>query len=162
MYNRNREELKNFLFLKSKLFKTFRFISRLILGGIFIYASIDKIAFPGDFAKALQAYSFIPEFLINPIAIILPWVELIAGIFLITGMFIRQTTLFISLLLITFLMITTIGFISGTLQECGCFSKSQFFYTNNIVFITIRDLMLLVISILLFLASKTETSLSYQ
>lgn len=136
------------------------FIGRLILGGIFIYASIEKIAFPGDFAKAVQAYSIIPKFLINPIAIILPWVELIAGLFLITGLFLKQTALFVSFLIIIFFVSTTIGFVTGTLQECGCFSKSQVLYTNNKALIAFRDLLLLVISILLCLTLKTETSLS--
>jgi uncharacterized membrane protein YphA (DoxX/SURF4 family) len=151
-------EQKNYMLTRSQISKTVAFIGRLILGGIFIYASIDKIAFPGDFTKVVQAYSFIPEFLINPVAIILPWIELIAGIFLITGMFIRHTTLLISFLLIIFLINTTIGFTTGTLQECGCFSKSQFLFTNSIALIEIRDSMLLVISILLFLSSKPKAA----
>jgi len=132
-----------------KLSKIFQFILRLILGGILIYASIDKIAFPGDFAKAVQAYTMLPEFLIKPTVIILPWIELIAGIFLITGMFLRQTALFISFLLIVFFVNTTIGFMNGTLHDCGCFNKSQFLYTDKKALIVIRDLLLIMMSIFL-------------
>jgi len=131
--------------------------ARIVLGGIFIYASIDKIAFPGEFTKAVQAYSIIPEFLINPVVIILPWIELIAGIFLVAGILLKQTALFISFLIIIFFINTTIGFITGTLQECGCFSKSQILYTNNKTLTVFRDLLLFMMSVLLYLSSKTKT-----
>jgi len=122
---------------------------RFILGSILIYASIDKIAFPGEFLKAVQAYTMLPKFLISPIVIILPWIELIAGIFLITAIFLRQTALFITFLLVLFLVSTIIGFMNGTLLDCGCFSKSQFLYTDDITLVVIRDLLLIGMSIFL-------------
>ena len=35
-------------------------VARLILGGVFIYASIDKILNPGDFAKIINNYHVLP------------------------------------------------------------------------------------------------------
>ena len=54
-------------FKKNKIFQSngFQIISRLILGFIFIYASIDKIAFPKKFAKIVQSYKIIPDFLVE-------------------------------------------------------------------------------------------------
>jgi len=36
--------------------------ARLILGGIFIYASVEKIAYPVEFAKNVQNYNILPGF----------------------------------------------------------------------------------------------------
>ena len=52
--------------------------ARLILGGVFIYASIDKILNPGDFAKIISNYHVLPFGLENLLAITLPWVELLS------------------------------------------------------------------------------------
>ena len=52
-----------------------QFLARLLLGGIFIYASIDKIAFPGDFARIIENYGLLPSFVVKPFAILLPWLE---------------------------------------------------------------------------------------
>ncbi len=48
-------------------------IARLFLGGVFIYASVDKILHPGDFARAVYNYQILPDGLINLTALALPW-----------------------------------------------------------------------------------------
>ena len=35
-------------------------LCRLVLGGVFIYASLDKIAHPAEFAKAIGNYHVLP------------------------------------------------------------------------------------------------------
>ena len=44
-------------------------ICRLILGGVFIYASIDKIANPAEFAKAVGNYHVLPFGMENLVAL---------------------------------------------------------------------------------------------
>ena len=46
--------------------------ARLILGGVFIYASLDKIAHPAEFAKAIGNYHVVPFGLENLMALALP------------------------------------------------------------------------------------------
>ena len=58
-------------------------VSRLILGGIFIYAAMDKIAHPDQFAEIVYNYKLLPGALVNLMAIVLPWVEILAGVFLV-------------------------------------------------------------------------------
>ena len=54
-------------------------ICRFILGIIFIYASIDKIANPIEFSNAIDNYHIIPSQLSNLVALVIPWVELFIG-----------------------------------------------------------------------------------
>ena len=58
---------------------------RLILGGVFALASLDKIIFPLAFAKSISNYQILPEQFVNLVAVTLPWVELILGALLIFG-----------------------------------------------------------------------------
>ena len=99
--------------------------SRLILGGVFIYASIDKIINPGDFAKIVGNYHVLPFGLENLMAIVLPWLELIAGICLIIGVMVDGSTILVVLMNIVFIFAITQALARGISIECGCFSVSS-------------------------------------
>ena len=60
--------------------------SRIVLGVVLIYASIDKIIHPEAFAKLIGNYNVLPFGLENVVAIILPTLELIVGCCLILGL----------------------------------------------------------------------------
>lgn len=96
--------------------------ARLVLGAVFIYASIDKILYPQAFAKAVYNYQILPDFLINLTAIILPWLELILGLFLIIGLFHEGSVWIVTLLLVMFFGSMTFNLARGLDIHCGCFS----------------------------------------
>jgi len=100
-------------------------VSRLILGGVFIYASIDKIINPGDFAKIIGNYHVLPLGLENLVAIVLPWLELIAGVCLIIGVMVDGATILVVLMNIVFIFAITQALARGISIECGCFSVSS-------------------------------------
>ena len=62
---------------------------RWLLGGLFVLASAHKIMDPAAFAKIIFGYDLFPAAAINLIAIILPYIELTAGLALITGVYPR-------------------------------------------------------------------------
>ena len=62
-------------------------VLRLALGGIFLYASIDKIIHPRAFAEIIFNYHLLPDQLINVMALILPWLEGLLAVFLLLGWF---------------------------------------------------------------------------
>lgn len=97
-------------------------ISRWILGGVFIYASLDKILHPDAFAQAIYNYQILPDALINISALILPWLELILGILLIAGRLMPGTVVITNLLLILFIGALSFNVYRGLDVSCGCFS----------------------------------------
>ncbi|RJQ39346.1 MAG: DoxX family membrane protein [Nitrospiraceae bacterium] len=104
--------------------------ARLILGAVFIYASIDKIIHPADFAKAVYNYQILSYYLINLTAIILPWLELILGVFLIIGLFREGSVCLVTGLLVVFLGSMIFNLARGLNIHCGCFNTSTG-NTNN-------------------------------
>ena len=100
----------------------FALVARLILSGVFIYASLDKILHPAAFAEAVFNYQLLPSQLINLMALILPWLELILGVLLLTGIWLPGATLGVNLLLITFLGALIINTARGLNISGGCFS----------------------------------------
>ena len=98
------------------------FVFRWVLGAIFIYASINKIEDPAALSEAISNYRLFPDVLINLLAIWLPWLELMTGLFLITGLWIKGNALILSILSLLFGIITGIAIFRGLDISCGCFS----------------------------------------
>ncbi len=99
-------------------------VARLILGAVFLYASIDKIIHPEEFAKAVYNYQILPDFLVNLTAIALPWLELILGLCLIIGMFREGSACVATVLMLVFLAAMIFNLARGLDIHCGCFSTS--------------------------------------
>ncbi len=100
-------------------------LARLIVGIIFIYASLDKITHPGDFAKAIGNYHVLPWGLENLLGLSLPWLELLTGICLIFGIMIDGAALLSAVLLAVFILAISQALLRGIDIECGCFKVSS-------------------------------------
>ncbi len=100
-------------------------IFRVILGVVFIWASIDKIVHIDLFAKAIYNYHVAPGWLVNIMAIFMPWVELFAGVCLVLGFWPRGAATLIGAMLVMFIVALTIVYVRGVDINCGCFSVSD-------------------------------------
>ena len=93
---------------------------RLVLGYVFIYASIGKISNPLDFSIAIQNYRILPDSLSNIMAIILPWLELYCGLFLVLGILPRGSSIIIASLTTVFIIAIISAMVRGLDISCGC------------------------------------------
>ncbi len=100
-----------------------QYFFRLILGGVFIWAGIIKITNPLGFAQDISNYQILPQSISFFLALFLPWIEVICGVFIITGLFLRSSSLFLSGLLGGFLILMIVTLIRGIDVECGCFGS---------------------------------------
>jgi putative oxidoreductase len=105
--------------------------ARWILGLTFIYASFHKIISPADFANIVYEYNLFPEIFINLIAIVIPFLELVAGFALIIGLYPRSAAIIINFLLLSFIAALAINLIRGYEFNCGCFSTGQSGYARS-------------------------------
>lgn len=100
------------------------FWARLVLGGIFIWAGADKILHPAAFAQAINNYQILPGKTINLTALILPWVEVLLGTFLVLGVWLPGSVAVANVLLLVFLGTLVFNVARGLDVHCGCFSSS--------------------------------------
>jgi uncharacterized membrane protein YphA (DoxX/SURF4 family) len=106
-------------------------VMRLVLAVVFIYAAFQKIGKPLAFADEIRMYRILD---IGPIlyitAIALPWIELLCGLSLLSGVLMRGSALVLLVLNAVFLVavtIRTVGIMGdegiGFLKvyfDCGC------------------------------------------
>ena len=131
------------------------FLSRLILGGLFIYASIDKALNPLEFAQIIHNYRITPPSLINFAAIILPWIELLTGALLILGVKVRGANIVIGGLLVFYIALLATTAARGINVACGCFSTSTAAKSNLTIRI-IEDIAMLLPSMHVFFFHKAK------
>jgi hypothetical protein len=136
-------------------------LSRIILGGVFIYASIDKILHLHAFAKIILNYQLVPDILVTFPAIVLPWLEMISGLFLVAGIFRRASAVVLSAMLLMFAVAITINLIRGITFDCGCFSTVTTASGSDPVGLLIRDILLLIpgLIIIIFYKEKEKNKL---
>ena len=97
------------------------FIFRIILGIVFIYASYEKILNPEGFSDNIHNFHITPAAVENLAALIIPWLELIVGVFLIFGVFLEGSTSITIGLYIFFIIILSQAVFRGIDVHCGCF-----------------------------------------
>jgi uncharacterized membrane protein YphA (DoxX/SURF4 family) len=136
-----------------------QFLCRLILGGLFIYASIDKIAYPYAFAKIIHNYQLMPDIFVYFMAVTLPWVEAIAGLFLVLGLFKRTSALLLSSLLVVFAIAISINLIRGINFDCGCFSTITTEGGSDPLGLLVRDMLILIPGIVIIFFQRSVPGL---
>ncbi len=97
---------------------------RIALAFIFIYASLDKILHPGEFAKAIFNYQVLPGELINLTALFLPWLELTLGVCLLFNLWMQGASCLAAVLMTVFIGLILFNLARGLDISCGCFSTS--------------------------------------
>ncbi len=99
--------------------------ARFILGMVFIVAAIPKVGGPESFAASIEAYELLPVFAVNAIAIAVPWIELICGLFLVAGVYTRSAAALLGTLLAVFIVAISAAVLRGLNIDCGCFGGTD-------------------------------------
>ncbi|MCX6159386.1 MAG: DoxX family membrane protein [Ignavibacteriae bacterium] len=136
--------------------KYFQISLRIILGVIFIYASVGKLFRPEDFAKAILRYEFLPVYFVNIMAIVMPWVEFFTGVLLITGIFKKASSLLAGISLIVFLTALISAFARGLDISCGCFSLEETSTKGDIIYRIVQDVFMLAGAVIVYKFSDTK------
>ena len=125
-------------------------LSRLLLGIVFIYASIEKIIDPVSFSSNIDNYHITPIELNNLAALIIPWIEIVIGLSLIFGAmslplglyynqyflenekFVKASALIAVVLLILFIFFIAQAYWRGIDLHCGCFKNNTILSNANL------------------------------
>lgn len=103
-------------------------LARLIVGALFVYTGWTKIIDPPTFLKEVRAYELLPVALTNSLALALPWLEVLAGLALISGLWRREGRWLLAGMLVVFVVAKAIVMAQGRRIDCGCVPTSSFLH----------------------------------
>jgi putative oxidoreductase len=99
-------------------------ILSITLGIIFLASAIPKLRHPKGFILAALEYRVLPSRLSWLYARLLPPLEFLLALLLLTGTAVRSATVIVSLLLLSFIAAVAINLARGRDLDCHCFGKA--------------------------------------
>ncbi len=112
-------------------------LARLILAGVFLAAGFLKLSDLAQTQQAVAGYALLPEILIWPATLLLPWAEIIAGGALLLPKTRDGAHAALGILLGVFLVAIIAAGARGIDLECGCFGGTG---KSNYAWLVARDL----------------------
>jgi uncharacterized membrane protein YphA (DoxX/SURF4 family) len=132
-----------------------------VLAAFFVVAGISKIADPPGFAHEIHNYKMLPGALVNAMALILPWLEVVTGVALFLGIARRTAAKVLGILLLVFIAALGVNLARGHPVDCGCFGTSKVEKTEaerlrDMKFAIARDVGLLLLAAQILWATRRE------
>lgn len=125
---------------------------RLVVGGVFLASSVGKLLEPREeFLAAVRAFEILPQGFDVAFAVLLPWGELLAAVFILLGLFRKYAAGVVLLMLLSFLI--AIEHARGSediLAACGCFGV--FSAEETVEQVLFRDAMFFLLAAWLFVS----------
>ena len=100
-------------------------VCQLATGLIFAWAGLAKVGDPRGFAEQVHNFRMVPLALENLIAVILPWIEIVAALALIAGVRARAGAVTATGMLVVFTVGVIAALARGLDIECGCFGTGD-------------------------------------
>lgn len=104
--------------------KTISWSARILLAATFLAAAFQKILDPVAFASSIDAYRILSGTWIPWTALLLPWIELVIAIGILTPWLRTASASTITALLTVFITLHIISWARGLDINCGCFGES--------------------------------------
>lgn len=118
-------------------------VSRLGLGGMFIFASWFKIQNPHEFAMLVAQYQFLPSWSVNLFGLVMPQLELLTGLAIIFTPWNREASALLLAMFAAFIVALAQAVIRDLGITCGCFEIEGAVDKQEAWISLVRDLILL-------------------
>ncbi len=131
----------------------------MLLGLLFVISSITKIQNPAKFMDSIEAYGIVPKLFVHPMAMIVPWLQIVCGLLFIFDIYSQSSALIISGLLVAYTVAIAQAFARGLSMECGCFDMIPWIEDRVGWSAIIRDVIFLCMSGSVFLFDKNSVNI---
>ncbi len=112
--------------MKEKLSTVFWVLIRFFLGAVFMVSGFMKLIKPANnFFSVIESYQILKGPVATTVALVVPWFELIFGVFLIVGLWLRQSVTVLWCLNMVFIAVLSSAILRKLpLESCGCFGEA--------------------------------------
>lgn len=98
-------------------------VARLVLGGVWLVAGLAKAGDLDASVRAVRAYRLLPEPLAQAVGSALPLAEVLLGLLLVAGLFVRASAVASAVLMAAFVAGIASAWARGLRIDCGCFGS---------------------------------------
>jgi uncharacterized membrane protein YphA (DoxX/SURF4 family) len=128
---------------------------RLLLGAVFVYAAYTKLRQSWLlFAVSIDSYQLLPEWAVFALARTIPWLELMLGMMLMAGIWLRYVSIAAAGILAMFFTVMVVSYFRGAGIDCGCFGVGEPLSARTLL----RDGALLTAAIMLVAHTRRRTN----
>lgn len=100
-------------------------IVRVLIGGLFIAAGALKVGHFDDLAAAIAGFRILPEAVIGPLAVVLPFFEIGIGLYLVAGLLTRAAAVVASVQFALYASAIASAVVRHIPANCGCFGPQD-------------------------------------
>lgn len=135
--------------------------ARLLCAAVWLWAGLIKLPDLNASVTAVRGYQVLPENLVEPVGLVLPLIEVLIGVFLLVGLWVRPAALVSAVLFVGFIIGLVSVWARGIEIDCGCFGGggAEAGASTGYPWEIARDVLLLAASVWLVLRPRTPFSL---
>jgi uncharacterized membrane protein YphA (DoxX/SURF4 family) len=100
-------------------------VLRVAIGLVFVVAGLAKIGHATEFAAQIAGFRLLPQPVVAPMALVLPFLELLLGGYLVVGLFTRASAWTAAALFALFDAAIASAVVRGMTVSCGCFGPND-------------------------------------
>jgi uncharacterized membrane protein YphA (DoxX/SURF4 family) len=100
-------------------------LARVLLGALLVWAGGAKIGHATALASAIAGFRLLPPDLIAPLAVILPYFEVLLGLYLIAGLFTRVAAWIAAVQFLIYAGVIASAVLRDIPANCGCFGPGD-------------------------------------
>ncbi len=98
---------------------------RVVLGGLLIAAGALKVTDPSSLAAGIAGFRLLPAAIVGPLALGLPYLEMLLGAYLVLGLFTRIAAALAAGAFFIYAGVIASAVIRGIPANCGCFGPKD-------------------------------------
>ncbi len=98
---------------------------RLLLGGLLLAAGALKVGHPAELAATIAAFRLLPAAIAGPLAVALPYLELLLGLYLVAGLFTRVVAIVVAVQFVLYAGAIASAVLRHIQASCGCFGPTD-------------------------------------
>lgn len=96
-------------------------VARLVTGGVWLWAGLIKLPDLSSSVSAVRAYQLLPEAVVPAVGYLLPPLEILIGLCLVLGLWVRPAAIASAVLFVGFIIGIASVWARGIEIDCGCF-----------------------------------------
>jgi uncharacterized membrane protein YphA (DoxX/SURF4 family) len=100
-------------------------IVRVLLGGLLLVAGVLKVAHPAQLAAAIAGFRLLPAAVTGPLAVALPYVEIVLGGYIVAGLFTRVAAAVATAQFLLYGAAIASAVARHIPANCGCFGPND-------------------------------------